>query len=71
MTLSDNDISSNNIVTWDIAVSKIRQRTWEIIRDRNMGYWHLLKLTFQCLYKGNSPCHDATVETKISSTKDV
>ena len=45
MNLSDSDIGSNNIVTWDIVISQIRQGTGEIVSDRDTRHWHFLKST--------------------------
>ena len=44
MTLS-NSVIGLNVVTWNIGVSKVRQGTGAIIRDRDMQHWHFLKLT--------------------------
>ena len=41
MDLSDSELGSKKIVTWDMAISEIRQRTRGISSD--MRHWHFLK----------------------------
>ena len=45
MTLSDSDIGSKNLVTWDIGIFKDRQGTGELLSDRNMRHWRFLSST--------------------------
>ena len=60
MTLSDNDVGSNNTVTWDIGISEILQGTGEILSNRNMQHWYFLKLTcdIRTPRQGPQSCND-------------
>ena len=50
MTLSDSDIGSNYIVTWDIGIStgdrgNLMRYLVKLYRPSDMGYLHVLNLT--------------------------